>query len=71
MSKAKTIIILANSVRSGDRCIAGKELHPKEDGTYDGGRWVRLADHGTKEGAVPAHIANYPGWLPMSPLLAI
>jgi hypothetical protein len=61
MSETKTIIILANSVRSGARCIAGKELLPREDGTFDGGRWIRLADHGTKEGAVSARVAHCPG----------
>jgi hypothetical protein len=65
MSETKTIVILANSIRSGHRCIAGKELRIKTDGAYQIGPWIRLADHSTKEGAVPVRIAccqNH-GWV--------
>jgi hypothetical protein len=61
MSESKLIVILANSIRSTDRCIAGKELVLKEDGTYDVGPWIRLADRSTKEGAVPANVAYCAG----------
>ncbi len=65
MAVTKEIVVLANSIRGGDRCIAGKELIQKEDQTYEIGRWIRLADHSTKEGAVPNQIAYCPdhGWV--------
>lgn len=36
----KTLLILANSVKHGAHCIAGREVHLHE-GQYDLGRWVR------------------------------
>ena len=51
MSASKAIVILANSVRSGHRCVAGKELIRDGDG-WEVGPWIRLTDPGTKDGSV-------------------
>jgi hypothetical protein len=51
MSASKAIVILANSVRSGHRCVAGKELILDGD-TWRVGHWIRLTDPGTKDGSV-------------------
>lgn len=48
---AKAIVILANSVRSGHRCVAGKELIRRGD-AWEVGGWIRLTDPGTKDGSV-------------------
>ncbi|HUS36309.1 MAG TPA: hypothetical protein VM680_13240 [Verrucomicrobiae bacterium] len=51
MSASKAIVILANSVRSGHRCVAGKELIRNGD-SWDVGPWIRITDPGTKDGSV-------------------
>lgn len=51
MSTSKAIVILANSVRSGHRCVAGKELIRDGD-RWEVGPWIRVADPGTKDGSV-------------------
>ena len=51
MSASKAIVILANSVRSGHRCVAGKELIRNGE-SWDVGPWIRLTDPGTKDGSV-------------------
>jgi hypothetical protein len=51
MSASKAIVILANSVRSGHRCVAGKELIRDGD-SWDVGPWIRITDPGTKDGSV-------------------
>jgi hypothetical protein len=51
MSASKAIVILANSVRSGHRCVAGKEIIRDGD-AWDVGPWIRLTDPGTKDGSV-------------------
>src|SRR5687768_2542362 len=51
MSASKAIVILANSVRSGHRCVAGKELIRDGD-SWEVGPWIRLTDPGTKDGSV-------------------
>lgn len=51
MSASKAIVILANSVRSGHRCVAGKELIRAGD-EWEVGPWIRIADPGTKDGSV-------------------
>jgi hypothetical protein len=51
MSASKAIVILANSVRSGHRCVAGKELIRDGD-AWEVGPWIRLTDPGTKDGSV-------------------
>lgn len=47
-------LILANSIRQRDRCIAGKELVWRGANRVEGIRWLRLADRATEDGAVPA-----------------
>ena len=51
MSATKAIVILANSIRSGHRCVAGKELI-RDGGDWIVGSWIRLTDPGTKDGSV-------------------
>lgn len=51
MSASKAIVILANSVRSGHRCVAGKEL-VRDGDSWEVGKWVRITDPGTKDGSV-------------------
>ena len=51
MSASKAIVILANSVRSGHRCVAGKELIRNGD-SWEVGPWIRITDPGTKDGSV-------------------
>jgi hypothetical protein len=48
---SKAIVILANSVRSGHRCVAGKELIRNGE-SWDVGPWIRITDPGTKDGSV-------------------
>jgi hypothetical protein len=52
MAETKHILILANSIRAKKFCVAGKEVTPKEDGKYDIGPWIRLADAADPQGAV-------------------
>lgn len=54
MARTIQFLILANSIRQRDRCIAGKELEEREKGRCEGVRWLRLADPSTEDGAVPA-----------------
>ena len=60
MSETKTIIILANSERAGQRCVAGKEIIRTDD-TWTSGAWVRFSDPSTKEGEVPWRRTTYHG----------
>src|SRR5882672_8881492 len=55
MSEIKHILILANSERSGGRCVAGKLATPLADGTFNvSQQWIRLNNpRGANEGAVP------------------
>lgn len=54
MAIRKQVLILANSIRLRDRCVAGKELVRAPDGHYEAGGWIRFADRSHPEGAVPA-----------------
>lgn len=55
MSETQTILILANSERTGGRCVAGKLANARPDGGFDvGTQWIRLTNpDGTAEGTVP------------------
>lgn len=53
MVRKKFLLVLANSQKKGDRCVAGKILTPNENGTCDVGRWVRPVHPGQSEGAIP------------------
>lgn len=48
----KTILVMANSVKKGDRCVAGLEMIPK-DGNFALGKWIRPIDPCQPEGAIP------------------
>lgn len=48
---SKKIVILANSIRNGQRCVAGREF-AETLFLLRAGPWVRLIDPGTKEGEV-------------------
>lgn len=60
MAETKEIVVLANSIREENRCIAGKELFPNGD-NYKIGPWIRLSEQTTKGGAVKSSTANIPG----------
>jgi len=46
----KTILVLANSLKAGGRCIAGREILWRADGRYYFGPWIRpVSAHGTGE----------------------
>ena len=44
----KTIVVLANSIKKGGRCLAGKELLSSSGDQYDVGGWIRPVT--TKDG---------------------
>jgi hypothetical protein len=68
MAERKIILVLANSIRvDGNRCVAGKELHPK--GTdYEMGGWIRLSESSTKGGAVSSRTTMIEGQGMIQPL---
>ncbi len=66
MAEEKLILILANSIREKNRCVAGKELILSKKG-YKTGEWIRLADPRT-DGAIKAETAICPGHGPVKPL---
>ncbi|MGA3179650.1 MAG: hypothetical protein ABSF38_04825 [Verrucomicrobiota bacterium] len=48
------LLILANSIRPGGHCVAGKSATPLENGLYDvNERWIRLVDPHNPNGGVP------------------
>jgi hypothetical protein len=54
MPEIKHILILANSIRPGGHCVAGKVATPLENGLYDvNERWIRLVDPDNPNGGVP------------------
>jgi len=61
MHASKNILILANSIRAKNRCIAGKELIPTSSGKYTIGSWIRITDPTTPDGAVADESALCPG----------
>lgn len=61
MLETKHILILANSIRSGKKCVAGKELIPKKGGGYAIGSWIRMADPNELDGAVSEESTNCRG----------
>lgn len=58
--ETKHILILANSIRRGKKCIAGKELIPKKGGGYTIGPWIRMAHPNDPDGAVPEQSTDCP-----------
>lgn len=67
MLQTKTIVILANSVRSGHRCVAGKEIFPDGD-SWTVGKWIRLSDPGTKDGSIRHELTKCRGGEIIEPL---
>lgn len=53
----KQILILANSIKRQQRCVAGRELLGSEGGTPRIGGWVRPIDPSQPEGAIPSWTA--------------
>jgi hypothetical protein len=53
MAETKHLVILANSIRARKRCVAGKQLTPTQNNSYDVGPWIRLTDPRSQDGAVP------------------
>lgn len=58
--ETKHILILANSIRRGKKCVAGKELIPKTGGGYTIGAWIRMAHPNDPDGAVPEQSTDCP-----------
>jgi hypothetical protein len=48
----KRILVLANSIKKGNRCVAGRELLLATDGTEVLGPWIRPVDLRQHEGAI-------------------
>lgn len=51
--QSKTIMVLANSLKKGGRCVAGLEAKLTTSGYYELGSWIRPIDPGQKEGTIP------------------
>jgi hypothetical protein len=60
MPETKTIIILANSERLRQRCVAGREV-VRTGPIWTAGPWVRFSDPTTGEGEVPWARTAYQG----------
>jgi hypothetical protein len=56
----KNIVVLANSIRDDNRCVAGKELILNGN-QYDIGPWIRLSEAATKGGAVNPNTTKIAG----------
>jgi len=49
----KTILVMANSIKKGGRCVAGLEITPVDQ--YNLSRWIRPVDLSQDEGTIPIH----------------
>lgn len=49
----KSILVLANSMKKGGRCVAGIEVTPRDGNEYDLGKWIRPIDPTQPEGTIP------------------
>lgn len=50
----KTILVLANSLKKGGRCVAGLEATLTKENTYKLGKWIRPVDPDQDEGTIPS-----------------
>lgn len=51
----KSILVLANSMKKGGRCVAGIEITPGVGEEYNLGEWIRPIDPTQDEGTIPYH----------------
>ena len=51
----KTILVLANSLKKGGRCVAGIEATRVGGDQYVLGQWIRPVDQEQAEGTIPSH----------------
>jgi hypothetical protein len=51
----KTILVLANSLKKGGRCVAGVEATNVGGNTYALGQWIRPIDSEEDEGTIPSY----------------
>lgn len=51
----KSILLLANSMKKGGRCVAGIEVTPSDGEEFDLGGWIRPIDPTQDEGTIPYH----------------
>jgi hypothetical protein len=51
----KSIIVLANSIKKGGRCVAGIEVTPGDGKAFNFGDWIRPIDPTEDEGTIPNH----------------
>ncbi len=64
MARKAFLLVLANSQKNGDRCVAGRLLTPTGSGIYDVGRWVRPTHPERPEGEIPLGMTLIDGqWL--------
>jgi hypothetical protein len=69
MAETKYILVLANSVRAGKYCVAGKIVTRRNDGTFTiQQQWIRLTDPEDAEGAVSYATTICPGHGQIHPL---
>jgi hypothetical protein len=69
MAETKHILVLANSVRDGKHCVAGKFAAPIEGAKFKiGQKWIRLADPRDPEGAVLGQTTVLAGGRSVRPL---
>ncbi|MCB1091295.1 MAG: hypothetical protein KDL87_07185, partial [Verrucomicrobiae bacterium] len=52
MSVEKEILVLANSIKKGGRCVAGREISRKPNGDISFGPWIRPIDPNHDEGTI-------------------
>jgi len=55
VSTEKVILVLANSLKKGGRCVAGVEATLVGDNKYLLGDWIRPVDSSQDEGTIPNH----------------
>ena len=56
MATTERLVVLANSEKKGDKCVAGKRLTLRSDNYYDVGEWIRPIHPRTGEGEIPTHL---------------
>jgi hypothetical protein len=51
----KTLLVMANSIKKGGRCVAGLEIAHTESDGYKLEEWIRPVDANQDEGTIPIH----------------
>ena len=61
MATTELMMILANSEKKGDKCVAGKRLTLNTNNTYNIHEWIRPVHPTTAEGEIPTRLTVFPG----------